>query len=442
MIVSTRRTLIVLASTLGVVLVVMLLLGAAGMAAAAEGENDLGVTLRAPEHVAPDSTFVINLAYSNTGTIASPADTWASITLPDGVSFVEATDRQGTPLAPDQIQGNTITWVLGALPAGECCGHILITVQTASDLPEETALQVSAEIGSSAAETNLANNTASVTSTICDMAGSTKQVQAREVKPGDILTYTITLNLAKRMEMTEMQSRQVTLTDTLPNQNQVRFLGWTGEVQGEVDGQELRWQGQVRAGEPLKLEYRLGVVGDVVSGTVITNGAHLAWRGGKFDIDPVTTTVTLPPYARMIGPQGYTWQHEQGVDIEVPPHTVTDTTRFEFRPITDTQKLQGPPGWMFAHQAFELTAFRFGEVNQFGQPITLTVHFKPEDLTGLKQNTLRLWYRNGPGEAWKMLGEPLQSGPGYLSFQTNHFTEFALFGEANFHIHLPMVLGK
>ena len=442
MTVINRRTLIVLASTLGVVLVSLLLLGAAGMAAAAEGEIDLGVTLRAPEHVAPDSTFVINLAYSNTGTLASPADTWASVTLPDGVSFVGATDRQGAPLSPDQIQGNTITWVLGALPAGECCGHILITVQTASDLPEETALQVSAEIGSSAVETNMANNTADVTSTICDMAGSTKQVQAREIKPGDILTYTITLNLAKRMVMTDMQSRQVTLTDTLPNQNQVRFLGWTGEVQGEVVGQELRWQGQVRAGEPLKLQYRLGVVGDVVSGTVITNGAHLAWGGGKFDIDPVTTTVTLPPYARMIGPQGYTWRHEQGVDIEVPPHTVTDTTRFEFRPITDTHKMQGPPGWMFAHQAFELTAFRFGEVNQFGQSITLTVHFKPEDLAGLKQNTLRLWYRNGPGEAWKMLGEPLQSGPGYLSFQTNHFTEFALFGEANFHIHLPMVLGK
>ena len=50
---------------------------------------------------------------------------------------------------------------------------------------------------------------------------------------------------------------------------------------------------------------------------------------------------------------------------------------------------------MYAQRAFELTAFRFVEVHQFGQPIT--VHY---NVIGLKQETLRLWFRNGEGEPW------------------------------------------
>jgi hypothetical protein len=258
-----------------------------------------------------------------------------------------------------------------------------------------------------------------------------------------VLTYTITLDLANRKGISSPQSRQVTLTDTLPNMSQVRFLGWVGSDQGEIMGNELRWQGQVRAGEPKQLQYRLGVLGEVVSGTEIANGVQLAWQGGQMDIEPITSTVNLPPFARMIGPQGFTWRHAEGVDIEVPPHAVTETTRFEFRPIfTDKQPVQGPPGWLFAHHAFELTAFRFGEVSQFGQAITLTLHLGGQEWAGLERNSLRLWYRNGPGEPWKRLGEPVQSSSDSISFQTDHFTQFALFGEPMYRIHLPFVQGR
>ncbi len=438
-----RKTLILLASSVALALVGLLLMAAGSTAAAAEGEVDLSIGLRAPQHVAPSSTFVINLAYSNTGSAASPEDSWITASLPDQVAFVEAVDRWGVPLAPDSIQGNTITWNVGAVPAGECCAHILISVQVGEEAPEGEGLEISAAIGSSAVETNLTNNTASLTSLVCDMAGSTKQVQGSEVKPGDVLTYTITLNLAHRNGISSPQSRLVTLTDTLPTTNRVRFLGWVGPEQGEVIGNEMRWQGQVRAGEPFELRYRMGVLGDVLSGTEITNGAHLAWQGGKMELESATATVNLPSYACMIGPLGFTWRHGEGVDIEVPPHAVTETTRFEFRPaFTDTQPVQGPPGWLFAHRAFELTAFRFGEISQFGQAITLTLHLNGQEWIGLERKSLRLWYRNGPGEPWKMLGEPFQSSPDSISFQTNHFTQFALFGEPMYRVHLPFVQGR
>lgn len=438
-----RRTLILLSCGMGLALAVLMLTAAGSTASAADGDVDLSIGLRAPKHVAPSATFVVNLAYSNTGTADSPEDTWITASLPEKVTFVQAVDRWGEPLVPASIQGNLITWNVGAVPAGECCAHILISVQVSEAAPEGELLEFSAAIGSSAVETDLTDNSAVLTSLVCDMAGSTKQVQAGIVAPGDVLTYTITMDLAYRKGISSPQFRQVTLTDTLPNMNQVRFLGWIGPEQGEIVGNELRWQGRVQAGEPKQLQYRLGVLGDVVSGTEIANGVQLAWQGGKLDVAPVTSTVRLAPHAQMIGPQGYTWRHAEGVDIEVPPHAVTETTRFEFRPIfTDTQPVQGPPGWLFAHHAFELTAFRFGEVSQFGQAITLTLHLGGQEWAGPERNALRLWYRNGPGDPWKMLGEPIQSGDDSISFRTDHFTQFALFGEPAYRVHLPFVQGR
>ena len=97
---------------------------------------------------------------------------------------------------------------------------------------------------------------------------------------------------------------------------------------------------------------------------------------------------------------------------------------------------------MYAQRAFELTAFRFVEVHQFGQPITITVHCSDTDVIGLKYETLRLWFRNGEGEPWAKLGEPVRAPSaapaqcaGYdvsdmlSDCTTAHFTEFALFAE-------------
>jgi hypothetical protein len=437
----SRWGLVLLGSCLALALSVLLLFSASGMASADEGVVDLEVTMVAPEHVAPEAVFVINLAYTNNGTADAPDDTQITLTLPDGVQFVQSTDRWGNPLPPDSVDGNQLTWVVGYIRAGDTYTHILITEKLDPDQPEGQVFVNAAEMTSSAVDANLEDNLAAVTTTLCDMAGSTKQVHASEVMPGDVLTYTITLNLSRRESAGSPQFRQVVMTDTLPDAHQVRFMGWVGENRGEMDGQMLRWQGQVQAGEPLQLQYRLGVQGDLASGSVITNGARLSWRNGWIDLEPVSTTVVLPPYARMIGSEGASWQHEYGITIDVPPHAVTETTRFEFRRLfTDTQPLMGPPGWMYAHQAFEVNAFRFAEIHAFGKPITFTVDVTNAVQAGMNQESLRLWYRNGPGDPWQMLGEPTQSGPGYLKFQTTHLTQFALLWESPYQIRLPLLL--
>jgi len=327
------------------------------------------------------------------------------------------------------------------MPLDANCGHVLVTLQTDENLPEEETLTTTAVVATSATESDTANNTASVSSLVCDMAGSVKQVQARHVLPADVLTYTIRISPSHRFGGV-MQGRWVTLTDTLPFSHQVRFLGWRGTMTGTlIDGHMLRWQGRVQAGEPLTFRYRLGVEGSVTPGHVLTNVAHMGWGGQHMQLGPVTSVVTLPHGMLGLGPyQGGELHHRYGVSLTIPPGAVTDTTRFQFRPLTDTHPITPPGGLLFAHRAFEMHAFRFGEqVRQFSRPLTITVHYTDADVGGLKRETLRLWTREGPGQSWAMLGEPARVMSGALSFTTTHFSQFALFGEAEYRLYLPSI---
>jgi hypothetical protein len=439
-----RIRLLVLAVLVGATAVILTATGLS--AASAAGQVDLTLDLNAPAHVATGSPFEVRIGTYNFGTAFAP-DAWVTATLPAGTQFITATDRWGTPLPPDTTDGNVLAWYFRTphchWPLDACCGHVLITLQPDETLPEGEILTTTATIATSATESDTTNNTASVASVVCDMAGSTKQVQAGRVMPGDVLTYTITVNLARRPSE-GAGTRWVTLTDTLPFSHQVRFLGWSGTLTGtQIDGHMLRWQGQVRAGQPLTMQYQLGVEGVVTPGTVITNIAGLGWGGRHMQLGPVTAAVTLPHGMLALGAnQGGQLRHRYGVTLSIPPGAVTDTTRFQFRPLfTDTHPVSPPGGLLFAHRAFELTAFRFGErVRQFNRPLTITVNYTDTDVTGLKRETLRLWTRSGPGERWAMLGEPARVMSGALTFTTTHFTQFALFGEGKYRAHLPVVI--
>ncbi len=413
-------------------------LGIARAAATDAAAVDLAVTLKAPSHVAAGQLYALNLAYANIGTTAAPADTWVSITLPAGVTFQEATGQDGLPLPPDQVTGSVLLWQVGALPADSCWSHIWITVLVAPDAAEGDILNASAEIGSSALDADPVNNLASAASEVCDMAGSTKQAQAGQVKPGGVVTYTITLLKAPGSGGTAADQRTVTLVDTLPPAEQATFLGWVGPLTGQYNGQTLQWQGSLQAGQPLMLQYRLGIPGSVPSGTLVTNRAHLYWQGGEMALDAVDVSVTMDPNDHMLGPGGGEWQYAYGVSIQAPPNAVTQTTRFQFRPLfTQDPPPDVPPGWQFAHRAFELTAFQFGELQRLNRPITITLGYNPPDFAGLNHYNLRLWQRSSPGEPWAMLGEQYAYQYGKVIVETDLLGEFVLIGQSGNMLYLP-----
>jgi uncharacterized repeat protein (TIGR01451 family) len=433
-----------LVAALGLGIIVVLLMSSSHSTLAASSDVDLTVELMAPAHVAPGSTFQVNIVYYNLGTETAP-DAQGTATLPAGTQFISATDRWGAPLPPDVIDGNTLTWNFVRpncyKPLNACCGHILLTLRVDEGLPEGTELTTSASIATTAVESDTTNNESSVVSVVCAMAGSTKQVHARLAMPGDVLTYTITISRAQQPGPNQWQ--WVTLTDTLPFSHQVRFLGWNGTLTGTVhDGQMLRWEGRVQVGEPIQLQYRLGVEGVVTPGATISNTAMLRWGGQQMRLGPVTTTITLPHGALALGPNQYgEVYHRHGITLTVPRGAVTDTTRFQLGPLfTDTRPSNPPAGLMFANRAFEMNAFRFGhQVGQFNQPITITLRVTDTDAPGLKRETLRLWTRSGPEGPWAMLGEPVRATARALTFTTTHLSQFALFGRGQYQTYLPLI---
>jgi len=405
------------------------------------GMVDLAILATAPVHVDVGVTYEVNVSYANMGWVPAP-DNWVRVTLPAGTQFAGATYAGGEPRPPDEVDGRVLTWHIGLLVANSSWGHILVGVATDEGLAEGDTLEVGAEIGGSSEDANTANNTTIVTSTVNYMAGSVKQVRARHAMPADVLTYTITINLTDQPGV-GANGRWVTLTDTLPFSHQVRFLGWSGTLTGtQHDGQMLSWQGRVYPGEPRLLQYRLGVEGVVTPGMVISNVARLSWTGHQLQLGPVTTVVTIPHGVLGLGPnQGGQLHHRHGVTLTVPPGALSDTTRFQLGPLfTDTHPV-GPAGsLLFANRAFELNAYRFGEpVGHFSAPLTITMNYTDTDVVGLKRETLRMWTRSGPEGPWAQLDEPARLMSGTLTFTTTHLSQFALFGQGEHRIYLPLV---
>lgn len=436
----SRIVLFTMGIGIGLSIVVYLISGLSIVSA--NGEIDLIVEAKAPTYVDVGEDYVVNLSYANVGSVGAP-DNWLVVMLPAGTEFVEATYTGGEPRPPDVINGNVLTWTLTPLWAGSTWGHVLITLHTDEMLAEGASLTVEATIATSAYEPDTSNNTVTVTSYTSYMAGSMKQVHARYGMPGDVLTYTITIDLDQKAGGGN-NGRFVTLTDTLPSIDQVRFMGWSSTETGTmIDGHRLQWQGQVYPGQPLQLQYRLGIEGDVPPGAVISNVAEMRWAGQQMQLGPVETAVILPDGMMSVGPgQGGQLRHQYGVTLTVPPGAVTDTTRFQFQPdFADAPPVDPPGGMFFANRAFTLNAYRFGEpVGQFNAPLTITLNFSDCDVLGLKRETLRLWTRTGPGESWELMGEPIQVASNTMTFVTTHFSQFALFGKAGNRVYLPFVV--
>jgi len=390
---------------------------------------DLVVRAMAPVLVDVDSTYVVNVSYANGGWVQA-VDNWVRVTLPEGTQFVGATFAGGEPRPPDEIDGRVLNWNVPLLVANSTWGHILVEARTDEGLAEGTVLDVLAEVGGSGGDADPKNNSITVASTVQELGGAMKRVHVREAMPADVLEYTITVDLPEG----EPGGKQlVTMTDTLPARQQVRFLGWVDSPSGVLtEGHRLYWQGEVQPGQPVQLRYRLGVEGDVPPGAIISNVAALRWQNREMQLGPVPTVFTVPHGVMGVGPgQGGQVGHRYGMTLTVPAGGVDDSTRFEIAPLdTEVEPIAPPGGLWYANRAFEMKAYRFGDpVGQFGAPMTITCAYSDRDVVGLKRETLRLWRREGPEGPWAMMDAPVRSAVGTIVHTTTHLSEFALFGE-------------
>jgi hypothetical protein len=438
----TRVTLVAISTSFAVAAVILLTIGFSS--ALTTTAVNLAVEIKAPEQVAVGDPFVANISYVNYGS-TSYGNNLISAIIPEGTTFVASTDGSGDPI-DYTIDGNVVSWTDNFIIGDSTWYHIYLVLDVDESLPHGTPLTVTATIAppEGVEDADPDDNTAKVVTYVSEMAGSGKHAHARIIEPGEVLTYTIRINPAKQFGGGE-NGRWVTLTDTLPFSHQVRFLGfnYSGTITNaaiDFDGWKLQWAGQVYAGEPLTMQYRLGVEGDVSPGTVITNVAKMQWAGHQMQLGPVTSVVTMSQGALALGPHQAGVLDHDGVILDVPAGAVTDTTRFEIDPLPpDAPAIDPPGGLLFANRAFAVNAYRFGDpVLNFERPLTITVRFSDTDVAGLIRATLRLWTRQGAEEPWTQLGEPVQVMSNALAFTLDHLSHFALFGEGTYKVYLPL----
>ncbi len=153
-----------------------------------------------------------------------------------------ATNQAGAAVLPAAINGQTVTWDVGPVPAGVVLPSHFHHVENRGRFGGEHALDAHGHDCDDRGRVGPEQQPAEVGSVICDMAGSTKQVHAGWAMPGDVLTYTLQLQYQHRAG--EPNQRWVELTDTLPFSHQARFLGWVGSITGtQHTSQALQWAG-------------------------------------------------------------------------------------------------------------------------------------------------------------------------------------------------------
>ena len=110
-----------------------------------------------------------------------------------------------------------------------------------------------------------------------------------------------------------------------------------------------------------------------------------------------------------------------------------------------TWEIDKTPDPEFAGRGFQLTAYQYGQPQPslvFKNPITFTVRYSDDDVEGLDEESLTLFYRDG--DDWRTDGLTVTrrfTATNEVMARGSHLTEFGLFGqERGYQVYLPLVL--
>jgi hypothetical protein len=113
--------------------------------------------------------------------------------------------------------------------------------------------------------------------------------------------------------------------------------------------------------------------------------------------------------------------------------------------IGETSGEAPPLGFAFAGQAFFVEAYNAaGEpVTQFVLPFTITVHYSDEEIAGLDETSLSLYYwdANASPPAWVVVTPTIVDiEANTLTATLDHLTDFGVLGERQPGLYLPLIV--
>jgi len=162
-------------------------------------------------------------------------------------------------------------------------------------------------------------------------------------------------------------------------------------------------------------------IDDQVRGTIPDLGVD------EYVLEGTQTTVD----ETMGGSLVYTDTHGSSTVLQVPIGAVTDTTTLVY---TSVATATAPANFAFAGRAFDLAAYRNGELLDtvsFSPAATITVHYTDTDVVGLDEEQLYLYTWNTNSSIWEdaACGDyDRHPETNWLSVPICHLSQFALFG--------------
>jgi hypothetical protein len=137
----------------------------------------------------------------------------------------------------------------------------------------------------------------------------------------------------------------------------------------------------------------------------------------------------------------YTDTQGSATVIQVPSGAVTEEITLVYTPV---ETPTAPSDFAFAGHTFDLDAYRNGSLLSgftFIVPVTITLQYTDADIAGLDEDSLMLEYWGGSAWVDAACGAYDRHPDGnWLAVAICHLSQFALFGEREYLIYLPLVL--
>ena len=231
----------------------------------------------------PGDEVTYQLDYENTGSVEAVSTGIVDV-LPPEVTFIESLP------SPDNVNGQTLTWDLGSLPAG-AKGGILIKTQVGDDLRDGTIIHNAATISSTTTGTTK-SNTWDVTVLSSAVLTVDKAASIGAIGAGETVTYDITV----RNEGSD-SAANVQVVDTLPGTTTFISATGGGTHSGDATGGTVTWTlASLAPGEQAVYHVTAEAAATLFDGDALLNSVTVSGEkpnnGGS--LPQVTDTLTLP----------------------------------------------------------------------------------------------------------------------------------------------------
>ena len=242
-----------------------------------------------PAVAAPGQCITYTLTYTNNGPQLANGVLITDV-VPITLTNVNYT-YSGAQITP--TGSVSYTWQVGNLAAG-AGGVITITGRISTEVVLGTLISNTASIAATSVDNDTADNTALVMITVrAPYFVATKTASpAGAVRPGDLLTYTITFTNTGNADATT-----AALTDPIPAHT-TYVSGSAAANSGTLtDTAGIQWSGVVTAGQAVSITFQVTVTSPLTDDTRITNTATIS---DSVILSPVLVTATttvdsLPP---------------------------------------------------------------------------------------------------------------------------------------------------